>query len=201
LGNAVKFTDEGNVTLRISSDDDLLNFEVIDTGIGISEEDKQLIFEEFRQADGSTTRKYSGTGLGLAISKKISDLLGGSISVSSQLNIGSTFTFSIPLRFVDTKLPELQSKIDVHTLIKNRKNPILVIDDDEEVRYTIGQYLLSKGYEVIFAEDGDKGLQMAIENQPFAITLDVMLPGKDGWSVLKELKAELRTKDIPVIMV
>jgi CheY-like chemotaxis protein len=98
-------------------------------------------------------------------------------------------------------LPELQSKIDVHTLIKNRKNPILVIDDDEEVRYTIGQYLLSKGYEVIFAEDGDKGLQMAIENQPFAITLDVMLPGKDGWSVLKELKAELRTKDIPVIMV
>ena len=201
LGNAVKFTDEGNVTLRISSDDDLLNFEVIDTGIGISEEDKQLIFEEFRQADGSTTRKYSGTGLGLAISKKISDLLGGSISVSSQVNMGSTFTFSIPLRFVDTKLPELQSKIDVHTLIKNRKNPILVIDDDEEVRYTIGQYLLSKGYEVIFAEDGDKGLQMAIENQPFAITLDVMLPGKDGWSVLKELKAELRTKDIPVIMV
>jgi signal transduction histidine kinase/CheY-like chemotaxis protein len=201
LGNAVKFTDEGNVTLRISSDNELLNFEVIDTGIGISDEDKQLIFEEFRQADGSTTRKYSGTGLGLAISKKISDLLGGSISVTSQINKGSTFTFSIPLKFVDTKLPELQSKINVRTLIKNRKNPILVIDDDEEVRYTIGQYLLSKGYEVLFAEDGDKGLQMAIENQPFAITLDVMLPGKDGWSVLKDLKGEPLTKDIPVIMV
>ncbi|HSW54921.1 MAG TPA: response regulator [Ignavibacteriaceae bacterium] len=201
LGNAVKFTDEGSVALRISADDDLLNFEVIDTGIGISEDDKKLIFEEFRQADGSTTRKYSGTGLGLAISKKISDLLGGSISVSSQVNQGSTFTFSIPMRFVDTKVPELQSKIDIHTLIKNRKNPILVIDDDEEVRYTIGQYLLSKGYDVIFAEDGNKGIQMAIENQPFAITLDVMLPGKDGWSILKELKDEPQTKDIPVIMV
>lgn len=201
LGNAVKFTDEGSVTLRISAEDNLLNFEVIDTGIGISEEDKNLIFEEFRQADGSITRKYSGTGLGLAISKKISDLLGGSISVTSKINEGSTFNFSIPLKFVDTKVPELQSKIDIRTLIKNRKNPILVIDDDEEVRYTIGQYLLSKGYEVLFAEDGDNGLQMAIENQPFAITLDVMLPGKDGWSVLKELKGDARTKDIPVIMV
>ncbi|MCW8803113.1 MAG: ATP-binding protein, partial [Ignavibacteriaceae bacterium] len=201
LGNAVKFTAEGSVTLRISADDNLLNFEVIDTGIGISEQDKNLIFEEFRQADGSITRKYSGTGLGLAISKKISDLLGGSISVSSKINEGSTFNFSIPLKYVDTKVPELQSKIDVRTLIKNRKNPILVIDDDEEVRYTIGQYLLSKGYEVLFAEDGDNGLQMAIENQPFAITLDVMLPGKDGWSVLKELKGDMRTKDIPVIMV
>ena len=201
LGNAVKFTDEGSVVLRISTEDNLLNFEVVDTGIGISEEDKNLIFEEFRQADGSTTRKYGGTGLGLAISKKISDLLGGSISVNSRINEGSTFTFSIPLKFVDTKVPELQGKIDVRTLIKNRKNPILVIDDDEEVRYTIGQYLLSKGYEVLFAEDGDKGLQMAIENQPFAITLDVMLPGKDGWSVLKELKGDARTKDIPVIMV
>jgi len=201
LGNAVKFTDEGSVTLRISAEDNLLNFEVVDTGIGISEEDKNLIFEEFRQADGSMTRKYSGTGLGLAISKKISDLLGGSISVSSKINEGSAFNFSIPLKYVDTKVPELQSKIDVRTLIKNRKNPILVIDDDEEVRYTIGQYLLSKGYEVLFAEDGDKGLQMAIENQPFAITLDVMLPGKDGWSVLKELKGDVRTKDIPVIMV
>ena len=201
LGNAVKFTDEGSVMLRISTEDNLLNFEVVDTGIGISEEDKKLIFEEFRQADGSTTRKYGGTGLGLAISKKISDLLGGSISVNSRINEGSTFTFSIPLKFVDTKVPELQGKIDVRTLIKNRKNPILVIDDDEEVRYTIGQYLLSKGYEVLFAEDGDKGLQMAIENQPFAITLDVMLPGKDGWSVLKELKGDVRTKDIPVILV
>jgi CheY-like chemotaxis protein len=105
------------------------------------------------------------------------------------------------LRYVDTKLPEPQSKINIEALMKNRLHPILVIDDDEEIRYTIGQYLLSKGYEVIFAEDGDKGLQMAIEQQPFAITLDVMLPGKDGWSVLKELKGNEHTKDIPVILV
>ncbi len=201
LGNAIKFTEEGGVMLKMYAANKMLNFDVIDTGIGISEADEKLIFEEFRQVDGSTTRKYSGSGLGLAISQKISDMLSGSISLKSRVNEGSTFTFSIPLRYVDSKLPEPQNKINVGTLIKNRQNPILVIDDDEEIRYTIGQYLLSKGYEVIFAEDGDKGLKMAIEFQPFAITLDVMLPGKDGWSVLKELKGNLITKDIPVILV
>jgi signal transduction histidine kinase/CheY-like chemotaxis protein len=201
LGNAVKFTDEGNISLGISAQNENLVFDVTDTGIGISEEDKKLIFDEFRQADGSTTRKYGGTGLGLAISKKLCDLLGGSITVKSKLNEGSTFTFTIPLKYVETKPTEFQNKINIRSLIKNRKNPILVIDDDEEVRYTIGQYLLTKGYEVLFAEDGKKGLQMAIEHQPFAITLDVMLPEKDGWTVLRELKDEERTRDIPVIMV
>ncbi|HLG32495.1 MAG TPA: response regulator [Ignavibacteriaceae bacterium] len=201
LGNAVKFTDEGEVRLIISGTKEKINFDVSDTGIGISEEDQKLIFEEFRQIDGSTTRKYSGTGLGLAICKRLVDLLGGSISVQSKLSEGSTFSFTLPLIPVEAKSAELKQKIDVETLIKNRTNPILVIDDDEEVRYTIGQYLQSKGYQVIFAEDGDEGVKLAKEKQPFAITLDVMLPGKDGWSVLKELKEDPDTKDIPVILI
>jgi DNA-binding response OmpR family regulator/anti-sigma regulatory factor (Ser/Thr protein kinase) len=201
LGNAVKFTDKGGVTFRIFSSDDKLNFEIIDTGIGITEEDRKLIFEEFRQIDGSTTRKYGGTGLGLTISRKITELLGGNLSVNSQLGKGSTFHFTVPLRQSVKLMPEVKSKVNVTTLIKNRTNPILVIDDDEEVRYTIGQYLISKGYEVIYAEDGESGISMAHEYQPFAITLDVMLPNKDGWSVLKDLKEDSKTKDIPVILI
>jgi len=200
LGNAVKFTDEGNVSLQISTINDMLKFDIKDTGIGIPDDEQKYIFEEFRQVDGSTTKKYGGTGLGLAICKKIADLLGGEISVTSKVGEGSTFSFAVPLKFVDTVLPEAQKKINVKALMKNRGNPILIIDDDEEVRYTIGQYLTSRGYEVIFAEDGDKGIKMATEEQPFAITLDVMLPKKDGWSVLKELKENFKTKDIPIIM-
>jgi signal transduction histidine kinase/CheY-like chemotaxis protein/HAMP domain-containing protein len=200
LGNAVKFTDEGSVSLQISTEKDMLKFDVKDTGVGISDDEQKYIFEEFRQVDGSTTKKYSGTGLGLAICKKITDLLKGEISVTSKVGEGATFSFAVPLKFVDSVLSGAQKKINVKALMKNRKNPILIIDDDEEVRYTIGQYLSSRGYEVIFAEDGDKGIQMAIEKQPFAITLDVMLPKKDGWSVLKELKENSRTKDIPIIM-
>jgi CheY-like chemotaxis protein/anti-sigma regulatory factor (Ser/Thr protein kinase) len=200
LGNAIKFTDQGSISLQISTVNDKLKFDVKDTGIGIPKDELKYIFEEFRQGDGSTTKKYGGTGLGLAICKKITDLLDGEISVTSKAGEGSTFSFTVPLKFVDPALPQTQKKINVKALIKNRGNPILIIDDDEEVRYTIGQYLTSRGYEVIFAEDGDKGIQMAIEEQPFAITLDVMLPKKDGWSVLKELKENPGTKDIPIIM-
>ena len=200
LGNAIKFTDQGSISLQISTVNDKLKFDVKDTGIGIPKDERKYIFEEFRQGDGSTTRKYGGTGLGLAICKKITDLLDGEISVTSKAGEGSTFSFTVPLKFVDSVLPQTQKKINVTSLMKNRENPILIIDDDEEVRYTIGQYLTSRGYEVIFAEDGDKGIQMAIEEQPFAITLDVMLPNKDGWSVLKELKENPDTKDIPIII-
>lgn len=202
MGNAVKFTERGKVTLKVSqTQDNMLRFDVIDSGIGIDEESQKIIFEEFRQIDGSTTRKYGGTGLGLAISKKIIDLLGGSISLKSKPGEGSDFYFTIPLIFGKEKQYTDSQKINLEVLRRNRKNPILVIDDDPEIRYTIGQYLISKGYEVIFAEDGEIGLKLAKEKQPFAITLDVMLPNKDGWTVLKELKEDPETKEIPVILV
>jgi signal transduction histidine kinase/DNA-binding response OmpR family regulator/HAMP domain-containing protein len=202
MGNAVKFTEQGKVVLKVSqTNDNMLKFEVVDTGIGIDEEGQGIIFEEFRQVDGSTTRKYGGTGLGLAISKKIIDLLGGSISIKSKVGEGSNFYFTIPLRFGKEKKYIDSQKVNPEVLRRNRKNPILVIDDDPEIRYTIGQYLISKGYEVIFAEDGNIGIKLAKEKQPFAITLDVMLPNKDGWTVLKDLKEDPETKDIPVILV
>lgn len=202
LGNAAKFTHEGSIELEISSvDNNELKFKVTDTGIGISAEDQKIIFEEFRQIDGTTTRKYSGTGLGLTICKKIAELMNGSISVKSEKGKGSTFTFAIPLVVVEKKKKEVIPHLNIEKLIKNRQHPILVIDDDPDVRYTIGQYLTSKGYEVEYAEDGERGLEKAIEIQPFAITLDIMLPRKDGWSVLKELKENPETEDIPVILV
>ena len=202
LGNAVKFTDHGEVKLSVSvEDNERLIFDIADTGIGVSEVDQKVIFEEFRQADGSTSRRYGGTGLGLSICKKISDLLGGDLTMKSELGEGSVFTFNIPLNFVSEEDKGSGENVNVQKLISNIKNPILVIDDDKEIRYTIGQYLSSKGYDVMFAENGDKGIKMAIEKQPFAITLDLMMPEKDGWSVLKELKENEATKDIPVILI
>ncbi len=202
LGNAVKFTHEGHVELKISkADKNELQFDVTDTGIGISEEDQKIVFEEFRQIDGTSTRKYGGTGLGLAICKKIAELMNGTITVKSEKGKGSTFSFTIPLVVVEQKKKEVVPHLNIEKLIKNRQNPILVIDDDPDVRYTIGQYLISKGYEVEYAEDGEQGLKKAIAIQPFAITLDIMLPRKDGWSVLKELKENPETEDIPVILV
>jgi signal transduction histidine kinase/CheY-like chemotaxis protein len=202
LGNAVKFTEKGTIELRVSGvNSGELKFEVVDTGIGISEENQKIIFEEFRQIDGTSTRRYGGTGLGLAICKKIADLMNGSISVESRKGKGSTFSFTIPLVVVEHKKKEVIPRLNIEKLVKNRQNPILVIDDDPDVRYTIGQYLMSKGYEVEYAEDGEAGMQKAISLQPFAITLDIMLPRKDGWSVLKELKENPETEDIPVILV
>ena len=203
LGNAVKFTDKGHVELGISApDQSTLKFDITDSGIGMSESDLQIIFEEFRQIDGTTTRKYGGTGLGLTICKKIADILKGSITVKSEMGKGSVFTFTIPLKVVEIRAEkDEEPKVNVDTLIKNRQHPILIIDDDPEIRYTIGQYLISRGYEVVYAEDGEQGMEKAIKIQPFAITLDVMLPKKDGWNILKDFKEHPATKDIPVILI
>ena len=202
LGNAIKFTENGYVELGISNENNnMIRFDVKDTGIGISEENIPIIFEEFRQADGTTTRKFGGTGLGLAICKKIADLLKGSISVKSSVGQGSTFSFSVPLKFVSEKSIEEGSDDEDSKLREPSKGPVLVIDNDPQVRMTIGQYLVSKGYEVVYADDGEKGLKMAIEIRPFAITLDVLLQGSNGWSILKDLKENPETKDIPVILI
>jgi len=202
IGNAIKFTLKGKIELTVAiTNDRQLLFSVSDTGIGISEEDKKIIFEEFRQLDGSSSRKFGGTGLGLAISKKILGLIGGKIWVASIQGQGSVFSFTIPVK-LNSEIKKLTPlPVDLEAIRKNSNNPVLVIDDDPEVRYTIGQYLISRGYKVIFAENGEAGIKLAIENQPFAITLDILLPGRDGWSVLKELKENPETKNIPVILI
>ena len=202
LGNAVKFTDKGNIELSVAiTEDNFLVFSVSDTGIGIPEDAQKIIFEEFRQVDGSTTRRYSGTGLGLAISKKIIDLLGGKIWVKSIVGKGSIFSFTIPVHYRNDSWKSEQQIDSIEIAKQNVDKPILVIDDDPDVRFTIGQYLTTRGYEVIFASDAETGIKLAIEHKPFAITLDVMLPDKDGWTALKELKENPHTKDIPVIIV
>ena len=201
IGNAIKFTNEGFVELAINLlPNNKLEFKIIDTGIGISEEDKNIIFEEFRQADGSTTRKHSGTGLGLAISSKIAKLLNGNLQVVSEINKGSTFTFTLTVEVIKIeKENEEPDKQEIKTQ-GIKKNKVPVIDDDTDTRYTIGSFLETKNYDVIFAEDGNNGLEKAIEQQPFAIILDVMMPDKNGWQILKELKSNDKTKEIPVII-
>jgi len=144
---------------------------------------------------GATTKSFSFKSLSInSGSSRIS-------SVASIEGEGSVFSFTIPVKYEQEKRKTEVMPVNVEVLRKNIKNPVLVIDDDPEVRYTIGQYLISKGYEVIFAENGETGIKLAISKQPFAITLDLLLPNKDGWSILKELKENFSTKDIPVILI
>ncbi len=200
LGNAIKFTEEGFVELCVKNSEDYIVFDVADTGIGISEADQKIIFEEFRQVDGTQTKKYSGTGLGLAICKRISNMLNGSLTVKSQKGKGSVFSFKVPYNLVRYQQIENQQVIS-EQILTNPSNPILIIDDDENVRYTISQYLISKGYESVEASNAKEGLELAKKIKPYAITLDVMLPDKDGWTVINELKQMPETKNIPVIMI
>ena len=214
LSNAAKFTHEGTVTLRVSravqAGVDWLTFAVSDTGIGIAQDKIEHVFEEFTQADGSTTRDYGGTGLGLAISRRFCKLLGGDLSVHSEPGKGSTFTIRIPATLPGAKPqrpstdttavpsiaePDLQSLREAHP-----GATILVIDDDPEACEIIERYLLKDGYKVATAISGEQGLRLAHQIQPAAITLDVMMPEMDGWSVLRALKADPVLRKIPVIM-
>lgn len=201
LGNAIKFTHSGKTELTVSfTQDKWLKFSVSDTGIGISKDHQKLIFEEFRQIDGSASRKYGGTGLGLAISKKIIDLMGGKIWVDSDEGLGSTFTFAVPVNQTTSENQKSKAAINTEALRKNINNPILIIDSNSESRSELNIFLKSNGYDVILAEDGKSGISIAKEKQPFIIALDVVLHDQDGWSVLKELKSDPATKDIPVII-
>ena len=201
LSNAIKFTNDGSIELDIIAEEETLTFKIKDTGIGISEENQRIIFEEFRQIDGTNSRKYGGTGLGLSISQKISNLLNGKLELTSEAGKGSTFVFTLPFNFIEVRKPKQidaeQNLLSIHSV----KKAILVIEDVPSVKHTIGQYLNSKGYETEFADDGKTGIQKAIELKPFAITLDIMMHEKNGWNILNELKEHEETKNIPVILI
>jgi CheY-like chemotaxis protein len=210
LSNAAKFTHDGTITLhvhRMGKDGiDWLTLAVSDTGIGIAADKIDHVFEEFSQADGSTTRDYGGTGLGLAISRRFCQLLGGDLTLHSELGEGSTFTASIPATLPGKTLPATLA--DVKTGETGIEVPaaavagdtILVIDDDPEALEIIERFLVKDGFNVVTAGTGEQGLCLARECQPVAITLDVMMPGMDGWSVLRLLKADPELHRIPVIM-
>lgn len=206
LSNAAKFCENGTITFscqrRQRKAMEWFEFKVSDTGIGMTEEEINRIFEEFSQADVSTTRKYGGTGLGLAICKRFSLMLGGDIEVTSEAGQGSTFTLLLPIdaRSVKDFAPSDAGWEEVETERGSLRNLVLVIDDDPAVRELMVHYLESEGFKVRTAISGEEGLRMAKELKPGLITLDVMMPGMDGWSVLSNLKQDPETNSIPVIM-
>ena len=205
LSNACRFTEHGTVAMHVvresSGEADWLLFRVRDTGIGLTGEQIGRLFQEFAQAEASTARNYGGTGLGLALSRRLCRMMGGDIEVESKVGEGSVFTVRLPRR-VEVSHEDSESVVEspVRPVISGAST-VLVIDDDATVRDLMQRFLSKGGFHVAMARDGDEGLRFARELRPDAITLDVMMPHKDGWAVLSALKADPDVAHIPVIMV
>ena len=202
LSNACKFTDQGTITLAVAREGidgrETMVFHVTDTGIGMTSEQLAKLFEAFSQADAATTRKYGGTGLGLALSRRLCRMMGGDVTVESESGQGSTFTIRLPAEVVEThEEPVAAAAAPVSA---SGVGAVLVIDDEAAVRDLMQRFLAKEGFRVVTASGGDEGLRLARELRPDAITLDVMMPGIDGWAVLSALKADPAVADIPVVM-
>ncbi|MBF0226012.1 MAG: response regulator [Desulfobacterales bacterium] len=206
LSNASKFTKQGTITLDVSkkssSDGDWLTFRVIDTGIGMTPEQQKKLFQAFSQADASTTRQFGGTGLGLAISRHVCQLMGGDITVESEIGKGSTFSIRLPVEVIIEKVEDIENLPKKLTDItaSNNLNMILVIDDDQKAREMVTRILTKEKFKVASAGNGEEGLKLAQEIHPDVIILDILMPGMDGWAVLAALKANPELADIPVVM-
>lgn len=203
LSNAAKFTSNGTVTLSVDLEERSgikgVRFMVADTGVGMTPEQIGHIFEPFSQADASTTRKYGGTGLGLAITRRFCLMMGGDISVDSALNRGSNFTMWLPIDGLVREAAEPGGA--AHQISESSEAPIvLIIDDDAEARDLLERTLTREGFRVATAQSGEIGLKLARELRPSVITLDVLMPRMDGWSVLKSIKSDAELSTIPVIM-
>ncbi|HEY0602157.1 MAG TPA: ATP-binding protein, partial [Herpetosiphonaceae bacterium] len=196
LSNAAKFTDEGSITVRVTQQDSQVLISVRDTGIGIAPEHQALIFEEFRQVEGDSNRRYEGTGLGLAICRKLIELHGGRIWVESAAGAGSTFFFTLPFQIV----PEQPLPTTATPLSHLRGAKILVIDDDPAAIEIVMTYLSRDGHIVTGVSDSRYALEEARRLQPDAIILDVLMPHKDGWEILGALKADPELKQVPVVL-
>ena len=215
LSNAAKFTQEGKVTLDAGrermDDSEWIVFRVTDTGIGLSPEQIVKLFQDFTQADASTTRKFGGTGLGLALTRRFCQMMGGDVTVHSVPGEGSVFTIKLPAVVREAK-PEAAAEAAGAVIASaeggggdGTESPppascVLVIDDDLTQRDLIQRFLSKEGFCVRTAAGGEAGLRLARHLRPVAITLDVMMPDMDGWIVLSALKADADLRDIPVIM-
>ena len=208
ISNASKFTQKGTITLSAATippaghTGTKIVLKVSDTGIGLTEEQKLKLFKEFSQADSSTTRKYGGTGLGLAITKHFTEMMHGSIEIESAPNRGTTFTVTLPQSIENTgekKAPAIAPAEKAPAPLPTN-TAVLVVDDDPGVRDLLLRYLSKEGYLVECVASGDEGIKRAKEILPMAIILDVMMPRKDGWAVLQEIKNDPTLKSIPVVM-
>ncbi len=215
LSNAAKFTHVGRILISAyRTGEDTLCIAVSDTGIGISPEALPRIFKEFQQADSGTTRQYGGTGLGLSISRNLAHLLGGEITVQTELDKGSTFTLTLPLAYrakilppsevtesVPAQLPASPRIQPDYPMLAEKKNKcILVIDDDPDAVYLLRENLSHWQFDIIGTRNGREGVELAREHQPQAILLDIVMPGADGWQILHDLKEDPLTSHIPVIL-
>ncbi len=225
LSNACKFTEDGTVTLTVKRSHrgpaEWMVFQVADTGIGMSSEQMGKVFDEFTQADASTTRKFGGTGLGLTISRKFCQLMGGDIHVNSAQGSGTVFTVELPAvvrsdtedpveaRTPSRSVPALAEEVPTRRPAVGPEPPVqepppggtvLVIDDEEAALDLTRRFLSREGFTVMTAAEGMKGLELARAVGPDVIILDIMMPGMDGWAVLNELKHDPTTADIPVMM-
>ncbi len=200
LSNASKFTQDGTIRMRVfrdPGDESRACFIVSDTGIGMSPEQMERIFQEFAQAEESTSRNYGGTGLGLTLCRKFASLLGGEIQVESDLGKGSSFTLFIP------GLPVLSLPVTLPVThpIGVVRGTVLMIDDDPSLRDALSRMLTKEGFQVALASNGLDGLEMAKSLSPQLITLDIAMPGFDGWQILTQLKADPELKHIPVVVI
>jgi signal transduction histidine kinase/DNA-binding response OmpR family regulator len=201
VSNAAKFTQHGRVGLEVVArriaGEEWIDFAVSDTGIGLTADQQQRLFQSFSQADPSTSRKYGGTGLGLVISRRFAEMMGGDIQLQSEFGRGSVFT---------VRLPRVAGRARVAAPPPAPPAPapppvILVVDDEKPTRELIARGLQREGFRVVAAATGEEALRLAREKRPDAISLDVLMPGMDGWTVLRSLKADPITASIPVVMV
>jgi len=215
ITNAVKFTDEGEIVLKIYVEQDRLYFEVSDTGIGITEHDIKRIFEEFTQMDSSTTRKYQGSGLGLTICMKMVELLSGEIKAESKVGKGTTITFYVPL-----KTPELTADGSIANQIEHEAKEndvllqpsgtgsdatttkllpkILIAEDDEFGRAAI-RMMLEHRYKLVFAEEGKEAVEKYFSTSPDVVLMDIMMPVMDGYQAFDEIAKRASERIAPII--
>jgi CheY-like chemotaxis protein/nitrogen-specific signal transduction histidine kinase len=202
LSNAAKFTEQGTITLVAergpdAAGRDWVTIRVSDTGIGMTPEQRERLFQPFSQAEASTSRKYGGTGLGLAITRRFCQLMGGEVTLESEPGRGSVFTVRLPTR---PPVHPSDGPMDRDDTVTAAAGTVLVVDDDPAARHLTRRILDKEGYRVVEAPDGPTALRLARELAPDLITLDVLMPGMDGWAVLTALKADPGLATIPVIL-
>jgi signal transduction histidine kinase/CheY-like chemotaxis protein len=197
VSNALKFTEKGAVTVRVSTNNGDAILTVTDTGVGISPEHFERIFEEFGQVDNPLQSRVKGTGLGLALSRRLAEILGGTLTVDSEVGVGSTFTLRIPRQHAEvSEFRRLQTRT-----IDPTRAPILVVEDDRKTIFIYEKYLAMAGFQVVPARSIDDAERIIARTRPAAVVLDVMLEGETSWNFLAKLKNDPATRDIPVLVV